>query len=64
MNKDARVSIEEVCESLKEIKKDLADSMNTVENSSMRDRIRTEIDSVEKVTKECQDIALGISNHG
>lgn len=64
MNKDARISIEEACESLKEIKKDLIETMDTVENSMMRDKIRTEIDAIEKVTKECQDIALDISNHG
>lgn len=64
MNKDARVSMEKACESLREIQQNLNDSINTVENVNVQDRMREQLQSLEKLTKECQDIALDISNHG
>lgn len=64
MNDDARVSMHDTCMALKSIKQSLNDAANNVENSSIKSRIETQLKIVEDVTKECESIALGVSQHG
>lgn len=64
MNKDARVSIRDACHALEDVERDLNGSLSGIQDQNMKNKLREQLTLIRKINKDCEQIALGISNHG
>lgn len=62
MNEEARKHVEHAITSLKEVKSFLGKASNNAENGTMRERIESQLNSIESCLEECDGISSGLSN--
>lgn len=62
MNDNARQNLKNACSSLNEIKNELQEAANNVENNSIKTRIEDQLQSIDRCLKECQGISSGLAN--
>lgn len=64
MNKDARVSMKDACHALEDAELKLNSNLSGIQDVNMQNKLRQELNLIKKINKDCEQIALGISNHG
>jgi hypothetical protein len=62
MNEEARKHVEHAITNLKEVKNCLDKASNNAENGTMRERIESQLSSVQSCLDECDGISSGLSN--
>lgn len=62
MNDNARKNLKSACSGLNQIKDELQQAVNNVENNSIRTRIEDQLQSIDRCLKECEGISSGLAN--
>jgi hypothetical protein len=62
MNEEARRHVEHAIASLKDVKNCLGKASSNAENGTMRERIESQLSSIENCIDECDGICSGLSN--
>jgi hypothetical protein len=62
MNEEARKHVEHAITNLREVKNCLGKATNNAENGMMRERLESQLTSIEGCLEECEGIASGLSN--
>jgi hypothetical protein len=64
MNEDARKHVVHAITNLQEVKSCLGKATNNAENGTIRERIQSQLSSIENCLNECEAIEAGLSNLG
>jgi hypothetical protein len=64
MNEDARKHVEHAITNLKEVKNCLGKASSNAENGTIREKISSQLSSIESCLDECEAISSGLSNLG
>jgi hypothetical protein len=62
MNDNARKNLKNACSGLNQIKDELQQAVNNVENNSIRTRIEDQLQSIDRCLQECEGISSGLAN--
>lgn len=64
MNKDARISMKDACHALEDAEHNLNNNLSGIKDENTQNKLREQLNLIRKINKDCEEIALGISNHG